>query len=103
MDLDIWRYVTYNKGTESNHRGHVLFEKEDFTRLRHLPVNWWYYFNNHGEGRAIDFPLKAKPVLSWSPAHFFKKDGKLCLASRFPMEKISITIVKRACDLDNID
>lgn len=81
----------------------VLFEKNDFARLKHLPAHWWYFFNERSEGLAIDFPIKVKPVLSWTPAHFFKKDGKLCQASRFPMEKISITIVKRPCNLQNID
>lgn len=57
----------------------------------------------HGEGKAVDFPLKIKPVLTWSPAHHYRKGGKLVQASPFPMEKLCITLIKRACDIDNLD
>ena len=33
-NLYVWRYVTYQKGTPSEHRGHILYLKEDFVRLK---------------------------------------------------------------------
>ena len=35
----------------------MLYEKDNFSRLK-LPPYWWYYLNNFGEGRAVDFPIK---------------------------------------------
>ncbi|CAB4016139.1 Hypothetical predicted protein [Paramuricea clavata] len=30
INLDVWRYVVFQKGVPSEHRGHHLFEMEDF-------------------------------------------------------------------------
>ena len=57
-------------------------------------MHWWYYMSEHGEGMAIDFPLKIKPVLSWSPSHSIVKQGIVCKAPRFPVKKLCITVVK---------
>ena len=102
MELDIWRFVSYNKGTLSKHRGHFLFQKDDFTKFKYLSQHWWYFLNEHGEGFAIDLPIKTKPVLSWSPAHYFNKDRLLCKAPRLPLEKLCIEIAKKPCNLENV-
>ena len=41
------------KGRKSQNRGHMLFEMEDFVRLKYLPVHSWYYMREHGEGIAV--------------------------------------------------
>ncbi|KAK2547465.1 hypothetical protein P5673_032547 [Acropora cervicornis] len=103
IHLDVWRYLTCGKGTASQHRGHVLYSKHDFERFTALPEHWWYYLDEHGEGRVVDFPIKIKPLLTWSPAHHIKRAGRLVKAPRFPIEKLSVTMVKRACNLQNLD
>ena len=55
-----------------------MYSKKDFSRFKWLPDSWWYYLNEHGEGNAVDFPIKIKAVLSWSPAHFIKKVQLFC-------------------------
>ena len=95
IDLDVWRNVVFGKGVSSEHHGHHLFQKGDFTKLKHLPDNWWYNVNADGNGIAIDFPLKAKPVLSWSPKKFLKKDGQIVEAPRYPIEKVCLTVIRR--------
>jgi len=80
-----------------------LYSKHDFERFTALPEHWWYYLDEHGEGRAVDFPIKIKPLLTWSPAHHIKRAGRLVKAPRFPIEKLSVTMVKRACNLQNLD
>ena len=102
MGLDVWRFVTCGKGVASEHCGNHLFEKDDLARFKYLPEDWWYYLNQDGEGVAVDFPLKARPVLSWSPQKFTQKDGKLVKAPRFPIEKVCLTIIRRACNAENI-
>lgn len=101
VHLDVWRYVTQNKGTTSAHRGHLLLNKEDMHRLKFLPENWWYVLDGNGEGNAVDFPIKVKPVLSWSPSSYMLQAGRLCKAPRLPRERLSITVLKRPCNVDN--
>jgi hypothetical protein len=102
MDLDVWRFVTNGKGRALKHGGNFLFEKDDLARLKYLPDDWWYNLNPHGEGVAVDFPLKARPFLSWSPRRFVQKQGKLINGSRYPLEKVCLTIIRRACNTENI-
>ena len=64
IDLDVWHYVTRNKGEKSNHKGHTLYRREDFQSFEGLPNDWYFVLNQHGEGILIDFPLKAKPLVS---------------------------------------
>lgn len=71
-----------------------MLGKEDLNRLKFLPDNWWYIINEHGEGSAVNFPLKVKPVLSWSPISFIAKEGRLFKAPRLPNERISISLLK---------
>jgi ATP-dependent Clp protease adapter protein ClpS len=65
MDLDIWRYIIHGKGTDSNHKGFLLYVIDDMCRMQ-LPEHWWYTLNSHGEGKAI-VQFKVKPILSWTP------------------------------------
>lgn len=102
MGLDIWRYVTFGKGLASEHRDHFLFQKDDLNKLKYLPENWWYQLNDDGEGTAVKFPIKIKALLSWSTKCNMVKDGKLVKAPRFPLEKLSITIIRKACNLKNL-
>ena len=102
MPLDVWRHSTFGKGIPSQHPGHVLLAKCDMTRFKYLPDNWYYTANEKGGGIEIDFPLKARPVLSWSPKVFIKGvNGKMVAANRFPREKICLTIIRKPFDIDN--
>ena len=49
------------KGRKSQNRGYMLFEMEDFVRLKYLRVHSWYYMSEHGEGIAVHFKIKVKP------------------------------------------
>lgn len=102
IDLDVWRYVTRNKGEKSNHKGHTLYRREDFQRFEGLPNDWYFVLNQHGEGISIDFPLKAKPLVSWTLSKFIIKSGKLVKAPRVPIEKVVIFFAKQACNIDSI-
>lgn len=102
IPLDVWRYVVNGKGTPSDHPGHTMFERQEFSRLATLPTHWWYYLDKHGEVMAIDFPLKVKAVVSWSGKKFIKMGDALCEAPRIPIEKLQIGMARRACNTDNI-
>lgn len=68
------------------HLAVFLFQLEDFVRLKQLPFHWWYYFSEHVEGMAVDFPIKVKPILSWSPVHHYLFNGKVREAQQFALE-----------------
>ena len=102
IDLDIWRYIVQGKGIPCEHRGHFLNQEKDFNRFHMLPSDWWYYLSEQGEGKKIDFPLKAKAVLLWSPKKHAVRGGKLVETPRFPIEKISISFSRTPCNQENI-
>ena len=102
IDLDVWRHIVFEKGFTSEHRGHHLYEKDDFHKFKYLPVNWWYNLDGDGNGISVDFPLKAKPMLSWSPKNFLKEDGGMIEAKRFPIEKVCLTVIRNSCTAEQI-
>ena len=102
MELDIWRFITNGKGTESQHKGYRMYSIDDLSRLP-LSEHWWYYLSNeHRQGHAIRFPLKIKPVLSWTTSHQKFVNNKFTQAFRMPIDKLSIHMLKRPCDANNI-
>lgn len=102
IDLDVWRYIVCGKGIPSEHHGHHLYGKNDFSKFKYLPSNWWYNLDDDGNGTAVDFPLKAKPILSWSPKTFLKTDKGMVEAKRFPIEKVCLTIIRKSCTAEQI-
>jgi hypothetical protein len=95
FDLDVWRYLCRGKGQTSGRW--LLFQKEDFERFPSLPHHWYHFLNIHGEGKAIDFPLKLRPYLAKSCNKDFlaEDNGNVVKAQIFYSEKLSIYFVKR--------
>lgn len=102
MNHDVWRYIMHKKGIASGHKGHMCYQKQDFARFTSLPEHWWYYLDQHGQGQAIDFPIKVKQVLTWSAAHYVCKGDSVEPCRRIPIERLCITIVKKPCDKYNV-
>ena len=103
IKLDTWRHIAYQRGMPSQHRGHTLLQKDDLDKLKYLSCNWWYVANEDGDGVQVDFPIKAKPVLSWSPNAFIKDgSGNMVLAKRFPRGKICINIIRKPVKMDTV-
>ena len=102
MDHDCWRYITQGKGTSSEHRGYYLFERSDNGRLPMLPSDWWYFLNQHGEGKKVDFPMKIKAALDWSPKKFISDGKKVLPGPRFPIERLSVCFARLPCNEKNI-
>ena len=102
--LDVWRFLTKDRGRAANEWGAYLLEKDDFDRFTSLPNHWYYYLNQHGEGRAVNFPIKVRPFLSKSSAKYFVvgDNGTLNRAPILYNEKLSVYFVKRACNTNNI-
>lgn len=102
MDGDVRRYVSHNKGRNSNHRGFKLYEKDDLRLFKELPDNWWYTVDKHGEGYAIDFPMKIKPLPTSTTSSCIWKNNSIVDGPRMPIEKLCIVIVKRPCNIDSL-
>ena len=62
IDFDVRRYLWGDGGVVSEHAGYKLYNKEDFLHFTSLPESWWYYLDLHGQGKAVDFPSKMKPL-----------------------------------------
>lgn len=102
MDLDLWRYFSFNRGAESQHTGYQLYQIEEFSWFEKVPQNWWYFLNRDGEGQAVKPPLKIKPVLSWTPAIQVFREGTLMPSPRMSLEKMCVDILRRPCGVDNL-
>ena len=74
----------------------MLYEKDDFNRFC-LPPYWYYYLNQLGQGVAISFPLKLKPVLRSSKKRFIISASEVKQAPMFQVENLIITVNRRAC------
>jgi hypothetical protein len=97
-----WRYIVKGKGIASEHRGHYLYGMNDFGRLPMLPPDWWYFLNEHGEGKKVDFPIKIKITIGWSPKKHVFDGKKLVPGPRFPIEKLSVSFSRLPCNYNNI-
>ena len=95
IDLYLQRCLRKGKGVQSEHLGYKLYEKQDFCNLN-LEESWWYHLDSNGEGRAISFPIKIKPVLLWSPKLYIVQNRELMQAERMPIEKAKIHFSRRA-------
>lgn len=104
LDHDIWRFMFHGKGKAAQHHpGWVLLEKGDFSRLE-LPEYWWYALDQHGEGRAISFPMRARTVLSYSSKRYIRDaEGNTVLAPRKPVETATFIIARCQRGLDNLN
>lgn len=96
VDHDILRYIFRGRGTLSGDGISMVYEITDFSRFC-LPSYWYYYLNELGQGIAVSFHLKLKPVLN-----FIFSNGKLKQAPMSPVENVIITVNRRACDRFNI-
>lgn len=103
MDHDVFRYLTRGRGRPAtNYSGAILLEKDDFVKFN-LPEFWHYFMNEHGEGRTIDFPIRAKPCLGKSSKRWVIREGKLCEAPVTPIETVAWFIPRRPCNANNIN
>lgn len=102
LEHDIVRHVFTDKGKVAADGKSMLCEKDDFSRFL-LPQYWHYYLNELGEGISVDFPIKLRTVLGYSPKRFIvNNDNKLIEGPKSPTEKVSLVINRRACDLNNV-
>lgn len=98
IDFDVQRYLWGDRGVYLNTLDTNFYNKEDFLHFTSLPESWWYYLDLHGQDKAVDFPLKMKPLLSWTPVQYIKENGMLKQAPQAPVEKVIIHFCKKACD-----
>ena len=102
MDQDVFRYLLRGRGRPAtNYSGVVLLEKADFDRFN-LPHYWHYFLNELGEGRAIAFPIRAKPYLGKSSKRWVERGGKLCEAPVTPIETVTWFVPRWPCNAKNV-
>ena len=67
-----------------------------------LPETWWYFLDKNGEGRAIGFPIKIKPLLLWTPKKFIFNNGEIKQEKQVPVEKAKFAFTRRACTIKTL-
>lgn len=97
IDHDIIRHVFSGRGRLSGDGVSMPYEKDDFSRFC-IPQFWHYYLNQLGEGIVVNFPIKLKSVLKMSKKRFIVPNGELTQAPMSPMEKVTITVNRKACN-----
>lgn len=95
---DVFEYFFGGKGEKSNERGAILLNEGDFDACD-LPKDWDNVVDHIGDGLRIDFPVKIRPFLSWSPKTHALVGGTIVPSPRYRPEKISISICKTAFSL----
>ena len=63
---NVFEYFFGGKGEKSNERGAILLDEADFDACD-LPKDWDNVVDHIGDALRIDFPVKIRPFLSWSP------------------------------------
>ena len=91
-------FIFKNKGQKSNDSGHILLEKEDFSRC-HFLNQWDMIVEELGDGVKIDFPVKVRLFLSWSPKNHTMAGESIVPLPRYRPEKLSLSFCKGACSL----
>ena len=100
MDHDVFRFLVKGKGRQAeNFPGSLLLEKEDFSRFN-MNQYWWYNLNNNGQGRAVNFPIRAKHILRWSSKQYVAINGHISLAPQKPVEIVSFFIARHQTGID---
>ena len=114
-----FNFLFKNKGQKSNDSGHILLEKKDFERCHfpehwdtiidsigdgsghirlekkdfercHFPEHWDTIIDSIGDGIKIDFPVKVRLFLSWSPKTHTLIGESIVPCPRYGTEKVSI-------------
>ena len=68
-----------------------------------LTESWCYFLNRNGEGREVDFPLRAKPILRKSTSHYvLDQNHALIQAPSFIQEIISFYLTKHPFSFDSL-
>ena len=103
IDHDIIRYVFRGKGTIAADNKSMLYEKDDFIQFG-LPPYWCFYLNPVGQGLSVEFPIKLRTVLRVSSKRYIPNNNGegVSLAPLSPVEKVIITINRKACDCVNL-
>ena len=78
-----------------------MLNKEDFDRMQ-FPSSWYYYLNKNGEGQAVEFPIRVKPVLRRSLKHYIKNSVGALVQAPYIFEILKLYITKIPCSLDSI-
>ena len=99
---DIFRHLFWGKGYESNVRGAVMLNKEDFVNLN-FPPSWYYSLKKDSNGHCFEFPIRAKLVLRKSKKDFvLDGDGMLVQSPQYIKEVLTQYMTKQPCSRNSL-
>ena len=91
---EVYNYTFQGKGRKD--RGWQLMTQQDMESCCCLPKDWHTRWDSLGDGCSIDFPLKLKWNLKWSPVHYKKlPSGVVEKKKQSFSETLNMFIVKK--------
>ena len=102
LDLDCWHTSPKGKGHHQSIGAIISMIGVILVAFQCYLLTGWYYLNEHGEGKKVDFPMKIKAVIGWSPKKHFFDGNKLVTGSRFPIERLSVYFARLPSNEKNL-
>ena len=97
FNLDVFRYLFYNKGTPIAHVNGKSYDLVDFNVI-FFPADWYVAYDKHGDGCCIDFPVIMTPKIKYGPTCYRKNsDGIVIVKPRLFTEIVCVTVHKKRC------
>ena len=71
-----FNFLFRHRGCKSNDSGAIVLERDNFKRC-HFPNSWYMTIDRIGDGVKIDFPVKVRLFMGWSPKIHSLTGGQL--------------------------
>ena len=78
--LDVFRLMFDGKGQSAPRGRGMTYTKADFPN--NFPPDWDVTFDKHGDGCAIDFPIRLYPHIKFAPVFYRKVDDSVEVCNR---------------------
>ena len=73
---DVFRFLFRNKCPNATNKSWTLYNSEDFS-APFWPSSWDSFYNQHGEGYRIAYPVKMRILLGMTPKRYELSDDKM--------------------------
>ncbi|KAJ7373254.1 hypothetical protein OS493_012843 [Desmophyllum pertusum] len=90
---DVFKYLFQRKGRKSKDKYWTMYEEPDFSKCN-FPIQWNSWFDKHGDGCRMRFPVKMRTMLAQSPKTHVKLGETIVESPRAYIEKVSIRFIK---------
>lgn len=91
MPTDVFRFLFAEKGI-CDVRGYKEYSREDFDN-KYFTGEWYVNYDEHGDGCAIEFPIRMKSFVTWTRCKGYSKQKEM--QKKLYFERLHIFVVKK--------